>query len=239
MHALTKTTIAHEPSHPESDTTVAAETLLQMLDGRLNGDRRLSFSSSSAESVVPSESNAANCLQRQRVPRPVPCELCRMTRKKCDQTKPGCVRCAELGVPCTYETTRKPYTRKALPKAPTADLSSDFPMLRQILPLSKPNALADNNECIVVPHQIAVESTTATKHTDSSLVRSPVTPFTTSRSPSISELAECCLLPNGPEVSLFFERRSMQISKSMVHTQKPEAPLIIFPKRPMPCGCCR
>ncbi|KAJ3228904.1 hypothetical protein HDU81_005808 [Chytriomyces hyalinus] len=50
--------------------------------------------------------------------RQVPCEPCRTYRKKCDSLEPGsaCSRCVDLGVECTFDSSRKPYARRCLPK---------------------------------------------------------------------------------------------------------------------------
>ncbi|TPX66218.1 hypothetical protein CcCBS67573_g07908 [Chytriomyces confervae] len=50
--------------------------------------------------------------------RQVPCEACRTYRKKCDSLEPGsaCSRCVDLGIECAFDTSRKPYARRSLPK---------------------------------------------------------------------------------------------------------------------------
>ncbi|KAI8833001.1 hypothetical protein BJ741DRAFT_613459 [Chytriomyces cf. hyalinus JEL632] len=60
-------------------------------------------------------SSSSTATQRRRQ---VPCEACRTYRKKCDSLEPGsaCSRCIDLGIECAFDTSRKPYARRSLPK---------------------------------------------------------------------------------------------------------------------------
>ncbi|KAI9345684.1 hypothetical protein BDR26DRAFT_916824 [Obelidium mucronatum] len=75
-----------------------------------------------------------------KVPRPIPCYACRSMRKKCSLEKPSCTRCIQRGTPCSYATSRKPYTKKAKVPPETAALSNISKVTNQLNNTPAPQA---------------------------------------------------------------------------------------------------
>ncbi|KIY74389.1 hypothetical protein CYLTODRAFT_4091 [Cylindrobasidium torrendii FP15055 ss-10] len=136
------------------------------------------------------------------------CLTCRVKKIKCDETKPGCIRCAHGQRECTWPETAAP-PRKKQPARRHSEAFDDRATASSVSDESSPSLRA-----LTPPHRLEPESTLlpplmppARRNTDSTVLQLPpvMAPEAEYRRPSLY-----VLLPHSSPYSVYTQKSTTQ-----------------------------